>query len=491
MIADDQTASLLARFHDATKRLEALIEGTPTPADASREAVQARAEYRMGRLRRFLAQLGNPHQGYPIVHVGGTSGKGSTSTMIASIMTAAGYRTGLHTSPYLQTPAEKLQGDGLLIEPEIYVALVDRVLAAHDTWLERGESALTYGEAWFALTSLYFRESDVDVAVLEVGAGGRFDLTNVIDPALSVITSVGIDHTHTLGNTIASIAWHKAGIIKPSIPAVTAVTNPEAREIIIEEATRCGAPLTIVDPAVAATDVTMEVHGTAWTEGDTGTRYQTALRGSFQALNGATAVAAVAALRARGLTISGQAVEEGLRAVRIPGRVELIDDERRVLLDGAHNNDKVAALAKAIPAILPGAGQRIAVLGVLEAKQAREMVASLVSVMDVLVATSPQVTAKEAKDAAAIIGLARDAGFHGPVYLEPEPPAAMAKALDLAVVAGSGSAVFVTGSLYLVGNVRERWYPADRIVLARSSWPPAVEEQGDPIQPPAVAAKMA
>ena len=117
MIADERTATLLSRFHRATDRIEALIDATPTPDDSSREAIQARAEVRMGRLRRFLERLGNPHQGYPIIHVGGTSGKGSTSTAIAAILTAAGYRTGLHTSPYLQTPAEKLQIDAKLIDP--------------------------------------------------------------------------------------------------------------------------------------------------------------------------------------------------------------------------------------------------------------------------------------------------------------------------------------------------------------------------------------
>jgi dihydrofolate synthase/folylpolyglutamate synthase len=253
MIADSRTVTLLARFHDATARLEALIEATPTPVDSSREAVQARAAYRMGRLRRFLDVLGNPHQGYPIVHVGGTSGKGSTTTTIAAILTAAGYRTGLHTSPYLQTPAEKLQVGGRLVDPEQYVNLIDRILAAHDEWIAAGEDALTYGEAWFALTALFYRENAVDVAVLEVGAGGRFDLTNIVDPVLSVITSVGIDHTHTLGNTIESIAWHKAGIVKPGVPAVTAVTNPAALALIVAEAESCGSSLTIIDPDVAAT----------------------------------------------------------------------------------------------------------------------------------------------------------------------------------------------------------------------------------------------
>jgi len=472
MIVDHRTAPLLARFHEATARLEALIEATPTPEDSSREAVQARAASRMGRLRRFLATIGNPHLGYPIVHVGGTSGKGSTSTAIAAILTAAGYRTGLHTSPYLQTPAEKLQVGGRLVEPQMYVSLIDEILAAHARWLEAGEASLTYGEAWVSLTALFYRACDVDVAVLEVGAGGRFDLTNIIDPVLSVITSVGIDHTHTLGSTIESIAWHKAGIVKPGVPAVTAVTNREALDIIAAEAESTGSPLTIVDPDLAATNITMDAHGTGWLDGTTGQRFHTGQRGSFQARNGATAVAAVRALREAGLAIPDEAIDQGLQAARIPGRAELVTDACPVLLDGAHNEDKVAALAADLPALLPVAGgaPRVAVLGVLEAKQAQGMMASLVPVMDALVATSPRVTAKEPRAASEIVTLAREAGFHGPVWVEPEPRDAIASAIGLATSAAPG-AVFVTGSLYLVGNVRERWYRADDIVLARSPWP--------------------
>ncbi|MGN6032856.1 MAG: hypothetical protein ACTHQE_14475, partial [Thermomicrobiales bacterium] len=172
----DDADTLLRRFHQASATLDGLIEQAHTPTDKSREAVQARAEVRMGRLRRFLAAIGSPQDRYPIVHVTGTSGKGSTSTAIASILTAAGYRTGLHTSPYLQVPTEKLQFDGALIAPDAYADRVDELMAAHATWLASGEEALTYGEMWVALTLHAFAKAGVDVAVIEVGAGGRYDL---------------------------------------------------------------------------------------------------------------------------------------------------------------------------------------------------------------------------------------------------------------------------------------------------------------------------
>lgn len=471
-MSTDVRTLLLQRFDDATARIEALIEATPTPTDASREAVQARAVVRMSRLSRFLERLGNPQQHYPIVHVGGTSGKGSTSTAIASILTAAGFRTGLHTSPYLQTPAEKLQVDGALISPEAYIALCDELLTEHDRWVADGGEYLTYGEAWVALTLWFFQRSGVDAAVLEVGAGGRFDLTNIVQPTVSVVTSVGIDHTNTLGSTIADIAWHKAGIIKTGVPAVTGVSNQEALEIITSEASTVGAPLTVVSPEIAVTDVETNQHGTSWTNAATGQRYHSSLRGGFQARNGALAIATVEALRDSGWNISNEAIAEGLQRARIPGRIELIADNCPVMLDGAHNAEKVAALAEDVPQLLPVGehGRRIGILGVLESKQATEMLGSIVPVIDVLVATSPQVVAKEGRAASAMADIARDAGFHGEVHIEPDPAAAIELALSLSD-ASRGDAVLVTGSLYLVGNIRERWYATHEIVLAQSSWP--------------------
>jgi dihydrofolate synthase/folylpolyglutamate synthase len=462
----------LAQFHQATARLEALIEATPTPTDGSLTAVTSRAEMRMGRLRRFLDRLGNPERGYPIVHVGGTSGKGSTSTMIAAILTCAGFTTGLHTSPYLQTPSEKLQVNGDLIAPDMYVALTDRLLDVHAAWLGDGEPPLTYGEAWVALTLLFFREIDADIAVLEVGAGGRFDLTNIVSPVVSVVTSVGIDHTATLGTTIPEIAWHKAGIIKAGIPAVTGVVDPVALAVLANEAQIVGTSLTVVDPVVSAQTVRTDRQGTGWVDGATGLTHHTALRGAFQARNGAVALATVQALRDQGFHIPDEAVDRGLQSARIPGRMELAPTEVPVILDGAHNAEKVAALAGDVSTLLPLAagGRRVGVLGVLEAKQAHAMLASIVGKIDVLVATAPQVVAKESRDAAGMATIARQAGFHGEVLIEPDPLQAIERALAMAAeVPGSG--VLVTGSLYLVGNVREHWYRTDDVILARSSWP--------------------
>lgn len=458
------------KYHDAAARMDSLIEMTPSPTDSSRAAVQERAEQRMSRLLAFLERVGSPHLGRPVIHIGGTSGKGSTSTIIAAMLTAAGYRTGLHTSPYLQTPSEKLQVNGRNIWHEDYVELVDEFFVAHDAWIADGQPPLTYGEGFNVLMWMFFRQQDVDVCVVEVGAGGRFDLTNILQPTLSIITSVGIDHTNTLGNTIADIAWHKAGIIKPGVPAVSAVPDREAQAIIRAQAEDVGAPLLQVDLDAAMTDIETGPDGTSWCEVESGQQHRMRMAGSFQARNGQLAISAMRKLRELGFDVSDQAIERGLHLARIPGRAEFINDSVPVILDGAHNAEKLAAFAADVPALLPQTtGRRIVVAGLLDAKAGDKMLRSLVPVMDVLIATAPQVLGKDAKVTTAIQDYAVQAGFTGQVIQEPDPEVAIARAMEMAVP--GEDAVIVTGSLYLVGNIRERWYPEASILASGSCWP--------------------
>lgn len=457
------------RYHAAAARMDALIDMTPTPTDSSREAVTARANMRMQRLRDFLARIGDPHLGRPIVHVGGTSGKGSTSTIITAILTAAGYRAGLHTSPYLQTPAEKLQVGGGIIGPEAYADLVDEFFVAHDSWMNDGNLPLTYGEAFNALMWMFFRMEDVDIAVVEVGAGGRFDLTNILQPTMSVITSVGIDHTHTLGSTIADIAWHKAGIIKPGVPVVSGVPNTEAQAIIRAEAESLDAPLLQLDIEQMLSNIETNATRTSWVDTSTGKAHEMRMAGSFQARNGQLAISAMTALRDHGFTILDDAICRGLMQARIPGRAELISDVVPVLLDGAHNAEKIAAIVEDIPSLLPVPdGKRIVVAGLLEAKQGDAMITSLVPVTDVLIATSPRVFAKDAMFTSEINDYAYAAGFGGYVFSQPDPMRAIEHALEIAEP--GRDAIIVTGSLYLVGNIRERWYPEAEILELHSCW---------------------
>lgn len=468
----------LDRFHTAVARVDALIERDNTPHGKTPGEIRVRAEMRLARMRDFLRFLGDPHLRYPVIHVTGTSGKGSTSTAIARILEATGLRVGLHTSPYLQTPTEKLQLDGQLIGPDGFAVLVDRILAEHDRWVGEGNEALTYGEIWVAMVMTAFAEAPVDVGVIEVGAGGRFDLTNVVRPTVSVITSVGIDHVVTLGDTIEEIAWHKAGIIKPGAPVVTAVTDPRALRAIDGEA------------AIADVPVIRVIEGKTWQRlprGSVETWWQDltdggiagplpAPPGAYQADNAAIAVATVRAFADQsGIVISSQAIISGLVASRIPGRYEVIRhaDEPTMILDGAHNPQKVAALMADIgPAVRSAGGQLVVVLGALEAKQIDEMVRLITPWADAIVATSPRVLAKAGAETAALARQIVDTGFKGRLSAVPQPLDAIARATDIAGDLEDAT-ILVTGSLYLIGNIRGRWFPDDAVTLARTSWPEA------------------
>ncbi|MEJ7762932.1 MAG: Mur ligase family protein [Thermomicrobiales bacterium] len=469
----DAAPTALARYHAAVARVDALIERPSTPTGKTTAEIRGRAILRLDQARRFLALLGNPEGRYPIVHVGGTSGKGSTSTAIAAILTAAGHKTGLHTSPYLQAASEKLQIDGRLIAPDRFADLVDHVLAAHGRWLAAGEPPLTYGEIWLALLTTFFAGERVDVAVIEVGAGGRFDLTNVVSPVVSVITSVDLDHTVTLGETIAEIAWHKAGIIKPGVPAVTAVTGETALGIIRAEAAAVGTGVTRVIPGETFAPLPSPPGQNRWRDitGPGEGRVFPAPRGLYQVTNAATAVATARALPPT-FAIDDATIAAGLEAARIPGRYEVMPGEPTVILDGAHNPEKIAALVENLRAdALADPGRRpVIVLGIVEAKQHAAMIERIVPHAAALVVTVPKVLAKPGAEAAALARTARDAGFGGPIRIEPDPDRALDTAIDLA---GDDPlvTVLVTGSLYLIGNVRDRWYPTDAIITQRTPWP--------------------
>ncbi|HEV2527085.1 MAG TPA: Mur ligase family protein [Thermomicrobiales bacterium] len=470
----DPTATL-TRFHAAVARVDALIERDNTPHDKSPAEIRARAEMRLSRMAAFLAHLGDPHLRFPVIHITGTSGKGSTSTAVARMLHAAGLRVGLHTSPYLQSPTEKLQLDDRLVAPDRFADLVDTVLVAHDRWMADGNDALTYGEIWVALVMIAFAEDAVDVAVIEVGAGGRFDLTNVVRPAVTTITSVGIDHVVTLGSSIADIAWHKAGIIKPGAPVITAVDDPVALGPINREAAYAGVAVTQVREGVDWRVVRADLDGTEWEDlrhGD-GVVYP-AVPGRFQAGNAAVALATARAFAGvQGFVLPEDAIRTGLSRGRIPGRFEVIparDGQPTVILDGAHNPQKVGALVRSVTDLATSDGGLVVVLGALEAKQIDEMVSTIAPVAGTILATSPRVLAKAGADADALAAAIARSGFTGTVIAEPEPSVALERAIS---IAGPDGAVLVTGSLYLIGNIRGRWYANDAITLQQTPWPGA------------------
>lgn len=468
MTMSGSSEAALTRYRRASDYINSLSEGSPTPrADATPADIRARAILRVDRMRRFLDFAGNPQDQFHSVHVGGTSGKGSTATFIASILHASGYRTGLHVSPYIQVETEKLIVDDRLLSAERFANYVDELAELLGRWYAAGGERIGYGQSWVALSYLALAREHVDVGVIEVGAGGRFDLTNVLMPDVSVITSIGLDHVRTLGDTIPEIAWHKAGIIKPGRPAVTTVTQPEALAVIQEEANLQNSPLTIISAGRDFEIVSTGDDGTAMLDKQTNNVFKTGLSGVFQAPNAAAAIAAVRALDSiPGGAITKESITRGLATARFAGRIEVVQQAPRVILDGAHNPAKMASLAESMRR-LSQPRRRILIFGSVESHDFSSTARVAATIADEIIVTTPALDWRSNADPEQLAEVFRRT-TDKPVTAFADPFDALTCALERA---GKADEVLVTGSLYLIGKLRNTWYPADQIILQQTMWP--------------------
>ncbi len=279
------------------------------------------------RMQKLLADLGNPHQAMPIVHVAGSNGKGSVCAYLTSVLTAAGYRVGCYTSPHLVSWHERLTIDQVPIANQDLVALLQQVQAAIPSDVA---DSPTQFEVITAVAWVYFAQQQVDIAIIEVGLGGRLDATNVVDtPLVSVITSLSLEHTQQLGNTLGKIAFEKAGIIKANCPAVIGQVPPEAKTVFLEKVTSLKSPTTWVEAAQRLPNNWAEYQGI---------KYPLALLGEFQLMNSALAIATIQILQAQGWQISLEAIQAGMENTQWQGRVQWLEYQgKKLLLDGAHN----------------------------------------------------------------------------------------------------------------------------------------------------------
>lgn len=399
-----------------------------------------------------------------MIQVAGTSGKGSTAQLIGSLLKACGLKVGLHQTPYLQSPTEKLVLGEKLASAGEFAASTDWLFAVAEKMRQRDPGfELRYGSAWVALTFGHFARAKPDFLVLECGAGARYDLTNVTEPEVSVITRVGLDHQATLGGSVAEIAWHKAGIARAGRPLVTIAQGEQIDSVIDDEAARAGARLKRLR------------EGTDWVVSGGGRTSFTYLGktlrlgpielgvGAWQAENAALACGAVEEILNRVPDFDIDAMAHSLARTRLQGRLELASTRPLVILDGAHNPQKSAALARSLPEIV-GRRKLVAVLGVMGYKKAREVLEPIAAAADEVVFTQADVYVKRAypaRDLMELVGVVNARAIADPN-----------EALQAAIgMAGPDGAVCVTGSLYLVGRVRERWWPTERIVSQRTPWP--------------------
>lgn len=342
--ATEETNDL--QYQDALKRLASL-------ADFERSSnMPGHAEYHLERAGLLLGYLGNPHLCLPTIHVAGTKGKGSTAAMIASILCSEGYRTGLYTSPHLHSVLERVRVGGRQITHKEFSSLVSLVWPS----VERVAKESNYGPCTFfevitAMAFLHFMRIKVDLQVVEVGLGGRLDATNVVRPEVSVVTSISLDHTATLGDTLALIAAEKAGIIKNSVPVVVAPQPDEAMKVFVRIAAEREAPIVEVERKMSVSRVETNMKGQSFLVSGLRGNYQAnvPLLGAHQLENACTAIAATETLADNGTPVSKLSIQNGLERVCWPGRLQVLPSASpRVVVDGAHNPYSVKRLAEEI-----------------------------------------------------------------------------------------------------------------------------------------------
>ena len=388
-------------------------------------------------ISRFLERLNNPQDAYGTVLVGGTNGKGSIAAMVASVM-SRGFRVGLYTSPHLIDVRERIRVDGDMISQEEMDAWIEKV-KAHST------ENLTYFEFLTAVAFLYFHQRKVDLAILEVGMGGRLDATNVVSPLVSVVSNISLDHTEYLGRRLEEIAWEKGGIIKNGGVCITAVKQRRLQELLEETCRTRGATLYRI-----GREIKINTHPDgSFSYRGIGTRYDNLvcpLRGRHQIVNAAAALCVIEALAMKGFRVDDDAVFKGIRDVKWEGRLEVIRHSPTVLLDGAHNAGGASTLARALREEF-SYKKLIFIFGVLKDKDYKAMLKKLLPLGDRLILTSPDT--ERAMPPEAIVPVAKQ--YLRRIEVVKNSRDALKRALS---VADQNDLICITGSLYLVGEIK-------------------------------------
>jgi len=417
--------------------------------------------FALARMRRLLAALGKPQDRVPAVHLAGTKGKGSTATMLAAILGAAGHRVGLYLSPHVHRLEERICVDGTPITERdltrVFATVMPVVEALDRSAARRGGRGPTWFEIVTAAALLHFARERLRVAVLETGLGGRLDATNTCRPVLSIITSISLDHMHLLGRTVGKIAAEKAGIIRRGVPVISGVRAPAARRVIATTARRRRAPLTEIDRDFEAVHLPGRGLGAGRLSllppddgASPGRRdYPVAMPGRHQADNAALAVVAARRLDTLGVAVPEEAIARGLATATLPARVEVLGSRPLIVVDAAHNVASITALVETLAPVIEEARPRVLVFAVSDDKQIEPMLAGAAGCFDRVILTRFRSSPRAASWARLRAACARVGLRHATEAESPSAALAAARAL-----AGKRGSICVAGSFYLAAELR-------------------------------------
>lgn len=438
-------------FNDASAYIVSLDQ-----LDTPKHSYAYAAEFGIARARQLLRRLGDaPRSTTRCILVAGSKGKGSTVAMLAAVLSAAGYRVGAFTGPHLHTPLERFSiypagtAEARHMPEADFATLASRVRQAVETWAAADIGEPTRFESYVAMAYRWFEEQHVDVAVMEIGIGGRLDAVNLAEPRVSIITNISLEHTQMLGNTVAQIAGEKAGILRANGMGVIAHQSDEAAQVF----RGTGLPMRFADEAVALTHI--EAHVEADTSGQSfhasgfdGALF-VSLLGAHQLQNAAAVLTAVQVLREQGWTISTEAVRRGLAKVHWPGRFEILGRQPFLVVDGAHTPYSMELLCQALVSYFPH--RRIHfILSILRDKDARNILATAGELAATLILTQTHVA--RSLQAEQLMTLAQEMSLAAKARVAEDLPAALAL---VAALAAAEDVICVTGSLHLVAEARQ------------------------------------
>lgn len=403
--------------------------------------------FKLGRMKRLSALLKDPHEGILSVHVAGSKGKGSTAAFIQSILRSAGYKVGLYTSPHLVSFRERIKIGDAMVSEEDLCSLINEVRSAVD---RIDGDRPSFFEVYTAIAFLYFKMKKADIAVYEVGLGGRLDATNVIKPLVSAITPISYEHTDKLGSTLSEIAGEKAGIIKEGGVCVSAPQETEAKTRILSVCAERGARCVLVGRDVTYDETSSGEAGMVFNVNGRLAKYEglrTSLIGSHQVVNAAVAIAAAECLAESGVAIAPDAVKSGIASARWPGRLEIAGRDPLVLLDGAQNRASARVLKESVERIF-GKRKLILVFGASADKDIAGMLDELLPISRDVILTRSKVIGRAADP-----DVIKDSVKRTVSSVTGSVNEAIDKALS---IAGGDDVVLITGSLFIVGEARER-----------------------------------